>query len=226
MKKIFLSLLIIVALFTITACDGKKKDNKSALEFKEEYESLNGKTNKYGKEHRTITISEDNPYIKTTPEEIVKMIDNKETFYLYVGDPLCPWCRSVLEKSIEIAKEYDIDKIYYIDIWDDEGNEILRDKYELQNNEAVKTIEGTKEYSKLLKVFDSVLDDYVLTDNNKNQVATGEKRIYAPNYFYIKKGKAIKKIEGTSELQEDSREELTEEMLKDEEKQFKELFNN
>ena len=130
-RKILLSLLVIVTLFSVTACGKKeeKKDNKAALEFKEEYESLNGKTNASGKEHRTITVSEDNPYIKVTPSKIVEMIENKETFYLYVGDPLCPWCRSVLEKSIEVAKKYDIEKIYYIDIWDEDGKEILRDKY-------------------------------------------------------------------------------------------------
>ena len=37
------------------------------------------------------------------------------------------------EKSIEVAKEKNIEKIYYIDIWDDDGNEILRDKYILHD---------------------------------------------------------------------------------------------
>ena len=56
MKKVLL--IILVCLLILTGC---KKDNKYALEFKEEYESLNGLLNKNGKEHRTITINEDNP---------------------------------------------------------------------------------------------------------------------------------------------------------------------
>ena len=217
-KKILLILLL--GVFLITGC---KKDNKYALEFKKEYESLNGVVNKNGKEHRTITISEDNPYIKTTPEEIVKMINNKETFFLYVGDSLCPWCRSVLEKSIEVAKKYDIEKIYYIEIWDDEGNEILRDKYELIPI-LTKTIEGTEAYKVLLEKFDSVLSEYTLTDTEGHKIATEEKRIYAPNYFYVKDGNVVKMVEGISDKQTDSRGELTEEILKDEEGEFESLF--
>lgn len=216
-KKI---LLILLGILLLTAC---VKDNKKALEFKEEYESLNGVVNKNGKEYRTITIDKDNPYIKTTPEEIVKMINNKETFFLYVGDSLCPWCRSVLEKSIEVAKKYNVKKIYYIEIWDDEGNEILRDKYELKPI-LTKTIEGTDSYKFLLEKFDSVLSEYTLTDTEGHKITTEEKRIYAPNYFYIKNGEVVKMVEGISEKQTDSREELTDEILKDEEEQFIALF--
>ncbi len=216
-KKI---LLILLGILLLTAC---VKDNKKALEFKEEYESLNGVVNKNGKEYRTITIDEDNPYIKTTPEEIVKIINNKETFFLYVGDSLCPWCRSVLEKSIEVAKKYNVKKIYYIEIWDDEGNEILRDKYELKPI-LTKTIEGTDSYKFLLEKFDSVLSEYTLTDTEGHKITTEEKRIYAPNYFYIKNGEVVKMVEGISEKQTDSREELTDEILKDEEEQFISLF--
>ena len=222
-KRILLLMLIIMSLFTVVGCE-KKDDKNYGLEFKKEYESLNGKTNKAGKEHRTINISEDNPYIKVEPAEVVKMIDNKKSFFLYVGDPLCPWCRSVLEKSIEVANKYKIKKIYYIKIWDEDGNEIFRDKYEIKDNELVKIVEGSKEYKRLLKEFDSVLSDYNITNEKEESINTGEKRIYAPNYFYIKNGKVVKLITGNSNLQKDSREELTEEILEDEEKQFIELF--
>ena len=223
MKKIFLTLIAFVLVFTVTACNNKK-DNSSALAFKEEYEALNGKENANGKVHRTLNISEDNPYIKVTPKEIVDKIEKGDTFYLYVGDPLCPWCRSVLEKSIEVAKENGVDKIYYIDIWDDEGTEILRDKYEFVDNKLTKTVDGTKEYYKLLEAFNSVLRDYTIVDSNNETVEVGEKRIYAPNYFFIKDGKVVRMISGKSDKQTDTREELTKEMLEDVEEQFNELF--
>lgn len=217
MKKV---LLVLITLLLITGC---KKDINYGLEFKNEYESLNGEVNKSGKEHRTIHIDENNPYIKTTPDKIVEMIDNNETFFLYVGDKLCPWCRSVLEKSIEVAEEYSVAKIYYIEIWDDEGNEILRDKYEL-NPTLTRTVEGTKEYKYLLEKFDSVLEEYTLTDTEGHKITTEEKRIFAPSYFFVRDGKVVKMIDGISEKQTDSREELTEEMLLDEEDEFKSLF--
>lgn len=222
MKKIIITMMVFVSIFTLTACN--KETNEKALAFKEEYESLNGKTNASGKEHRTLNIPEDNPYEKVSQKEIIEKLENKETFYLYVGDSLCPWCRSVLEKSIEVANSKKIDKIYYIDIWDDEGNEILRDKYELVDGVPSKVSDGTEEYTKLLEAFDSVLSDYNLTDEEGNKIAVGEKRIFAPNFFYIKDGQVVKMVEGISEKQTDSREELTEEILKDEQEIFEGFF--
>ena len=221
MKKFLISLFVVVTLFMV-GCT--KEENKKGIEFKESYEKLNGTTNKGGKEHRTVTINENNPFVNVTPEEIVKMLDNKETFYLYVGDPLCPWCRSTIEKATEIATNKKVDKVYAIEIWDDEGNEILRDKYEMVDGKLTKTIEGTDAYNKMLASFNDLLRDYSITDGDK-EVPTGEKRIYAPNYFYIENGVAKKLITGKSDLQKDSREELTKEMLEDEEKVFNEFFS-
>ena len=226
MKNKVLYLLVFVLLITIVSGCASEKDREKAIEFKKEYESLNGKKNGLGKEHRALNIKSDNPYEKVSQKKIVEMIENKETFYLYVGDSLCPWCRSVLEKSIEVAKEKGIKKIYYIDIWDDEGNEIFRDKYELKDGTASKIKEGTKEYNRLLKEFDKVLSDYTLTDAEGTKVETGEKRIFAPNFFYVKKGKVKTMVTGISNKQKDSRENLTNEILKDEEKAFNKLFNN
>ena len=222
MKKLFIVILFVSFIF-LGVC-GCKKEKNYGLEFKNEYESLNGVVNKNGKEHRTISIKENNPYIKTTPEEIVKKIEKKETFYLYVGDPLCPWCRSVLEKSIEVAEKNGVKEIYYIEIWDDDGSEILRDKYEIVNDKVTKTLEGTESYKKLLNYFDSVLKEYTIMDPNGNRVSTGEKRIYAPNYFYVVDGKVKKMVSGTSDKQTDSRGELTKEILEDEENIFNEFF--
>lgn len=217
MKKIILVLVFLA--FFIVGCE-----NKESLAFKKEYESLNGETNKSGKVHRSVKIAEDNPYIKVDTSTIVEKINNKETFYVYFGDKLCPWCRSVIEKSIEVAKKEEINKIYYVAIWDDEGKEIIRDKYEFFEGELKKTIEGSKDYQKLLDVFKDLLKDYTITNENGEKISTGEKRIYAPNFIYIEKGVPKKLITGISDKQKDSREELNEEMLKDEEEQFKEFF--
>ena len=227
MKKNIMSIigaLIVLALIILAIVLITNKPAESSLIFKKEYEALNGTKNKMGKEHRTIKISKNNPYVKIDPNEIVKKLENKETFYLYVGDPKCPWCRSVLETSIKIAKKYNIDTIYYIEIWDEEGNEIFRDKYEVKDGKAVKVKDGTEAYNTLLKSFNKVLDSYTLTDKDKT-IEVGEKRIYAPNYFYVKDGEVILMVEGTSDKQEDPREELTKEMLKDEEEAFKKLFD-
>lgn len=221
MKK-YLILVVVVLSLMLVGCN---KNNK-ALEFKKEYESLNGEKSKSGKEHRSVTIDKDNPYEKVDAKEIVKKIENKETFYVYFGDKLCPWCRSVIEKSIEVAKKNKIEKIYYVPIWNDDGEEILRDKFEFLDGELKKTIQGTDEYQKLLQVFDDLLSEYTVKDQDGNKVSTGEKRIFAPNYIYVEKGIPKKITTGTSDKQTDSREELTKEILEDEENLFNDFFKN
>ena len=231
MKKVLKTFLIVFAIFLLTACNNSNNSNNSnnndAVNFKNEYESLNGVTNANGLEHRTVNILENNPFIYATTLEIVEKIENGETFYIYFGDTQCPWCRSVIQKAIEVANKYDIKQIYYVKIWDDEHNEILRDKYELDSSGNLsKVSSGDDNYKTLLKYLDNVLKDYTLTDDNGNTVYVGEKRIYAPNFIYIKNGKPIKLAEGISEKQTDSRSELTDEILKDEEKQFSDFFSN
>ena len=219
MKKNLLLIICLTLLVFITGCE-----NKKALEFKKEYESMNGVESKSGKVHRTVSINKNNPYEKVNAKDIIEKINNKETFYVYFGDKLCPWCRSVVEKSIEVAKDKKINKIYYVAIWNDEGEEILRDKYTLENNELKKIVDGTEEYYKLLDKFKDLLSDYTLTNENGEKIETGEKRIFAPNYIYVEKGVPKTLVSGISEKQTDSREELTTEILEDEEKIFNEFF--
>jgi len=199
-------------------------DTGAAAEFKTMYEALNGTENKNGKVNRTIALPEDHPFVYVTPEEVVKKIENKETFWLYVGDPKCPWCRSVLETAAEKAKEYGVKEIVSVNIWDADGNEILRDKYELRDGNPVKTGEGTEAYRKLLTAFDSVLDDYQLEAEEGQKIPVGEKRIYAPNFVRVVNGEAVRLITGISGNQKDSRGELTEEILADEKAAFDAFF--
>lgn len=221
MKKILFVSLIALSL-VMTGC---KKDNKKALEFKEDYEELNGTANSRGVEHRTITISKDNKFVEVTPSEILQKIENKETFYVYFGSRLCPWCRSVIEKADEISRNKKISKIYYVDVWDDQGVEIFRDKYEVIDKELKQTFKGAKEYKKIINSIDQdLLRDYVITNSDGSTIEVGEKRIYAPNFVYFEKGKGIRLTNGKSEKQTDAREKLTKEMLKDEEKVFNEFF--
>lgn len=215
MKKI---LMCILTLLLICGCSTKTESDK----FKKDYESLNGKSSSYG-EYRELNI-EQNPFVFSNSDEIIKMIENKESFYVYFGDKACPWCRSVIEKAISVSKKYSISKIYYINIWDDDHNEILRDKYELKDGKAVKVNDGDKNYSKLLEYFNEFLDDYTLTDEENNVINVGEKRIFAPTFIYVENGKAVRETTGISKKLTSPFDELTEEILNDEEKLFNDFF--
>jgi thiol-disulfide isomerase/thioredoxin len=227
-KKIIIivTTIILAALILITCLilNNEKVGNVGSVKFKVEYESMNNLKSRSNKQYRNLTIDSDNPIIYTTADKVVEKIKNGETFYIYFGSKLCPWCRSVIEKFIEVAKTNNIENVYYVEIWDTDGNEVLRDRYTLEDNNLVKTIDGTSTYYELLDLLENVLPEYTLKDEDGKSISTGEKRIYAPSFIYIENGKAIKLTDGISDKQTSSNDELTEEILEDEEALFNEFF--
>lgn len=229
MKKIIVGIIGLMCVAMLCSCAVIKNRNvprDESIRFKGEYEGLNGTSNAKGTPYREVSLPEANPIYYVSAATVNEMIDNKETFFVYFGDTKCPWCRSVVEKMISIANEKEIEKLYYVPIWDEEHNEVVRDVYTLdkKNNPVLKS-EGCEVYKDLLKKFDSVLNDYTLTTAKGDKVNVGEKRIFAPNIFFIKSGKVVNMVSGNSELQKASNDELTEEILKDEEKIFNEFFS-
>jgi hypothetical protein len=224
MKK---TISVLISAMLMMGCSGASAQPSATAQVnavKAEYEALNGTVNSAGKENRTVTIPEDAPFVLVSPEEIVKKAEAKENFYAVYSDPLCPWCRSVIEAACESAKENHIDTIYMVDIWDGDGNEIFRDKYQIKEGAIVKVQDGTEAYKKTLELFGSVLGDYSITDENGTSYSVGEKRIFAPNFIHIKNGSAIALTEGISDLQKDAREELTDEIKQDEKKILDQFF--
>lgn len=222
-KRYILVLFILTCLFIFTGCS----NSVDGLKFKDEYENLNGtKTSYSDSDYRSLDISKRNPFVYSTADDILDMINNKETFYVYFGSSYCPWCRSVIEEAINSAIDNKIDKIYYVDIWDGFHNEILRDTYEIDSEGiARKTKNGTGTYYKLLKKFDNLLQDYTLTNDEDEKISVGEKRIFAPTFIYVENGKAIRSTTGISDKQSGADAKLTKEILNDEKKEFDKFFS-
>lgn len=193
---------VIVATIVIVIIGGglffllKKENNSDALKFKEEYESLNNTTReKDGMAYNNITISDDNPVKYINSEDALKILDSKEAI-IYVGAAWCPWCRNAVPVLFDVLKDYDVDKIYYLNLDDEKSN------YEVQSGKLVKISEGTEGYYKLLDKLEDVLNDYVLTDDNGEKYDTGEKRIYMPFVIGVKDGKIVQSHVGTVTLNE------------------------
>lgn len=221
MKKIGIWSLLLIIMITFVGCQKKEETTtEDALKFKEEYESLNTeKRSSDNKFHRELSISEENPIIYKTEDDIITMMDNKETFLVYFGYASCPWCRSVITELLRAAKDNDVEKIYYVDIKE------IRDTKELDENGNIKTTyEGTEGYQKLLTYLDNVLNEYTLVDENGNTINTEEKRIFAPNVVSIVNGKATKLTTGVSGKQTESMMDLTEEMKKDSYESFTKII--
>ena len=211
MKKIEIIVIAIISLFLLTGCGDKNND---AYKFKKEYESINNKDNGHGKKYRKLNISEDNPFVYATAEEILEKVNKQETFIVYFGFKECPWCRSIIEELIHSAKDKKVDKIYYVDVLN------IRDTKEIdQNGNIITTKEGTLAYMTLLNQFSEVLSEYKVNDTSME-----EKRIYAPNVIAVSKGRALQMEEGISEELTDPYSKLTKNMKKYTYNQFKCLF--
>ena len=207
MKKYISIILVLVLSLLVVGCSNEKTD---VMKFKEEYESVNNKVNEHTKkENRELNIPKNNPIVYATAEDIVKRIDNKETFIVYFGFAECPWCRSVIEQLLKVAEEKKVEKIYYVDVLN------IRDVREIAEDGTITTTtEGSKGYMDLLTRLDSVLADYTLTDENEEEVSAEEKRIYAPNVVAISRGEAIQLETGISPKLTDPYSKLTDNIKK------------
>ena len=214
MKKKILLLIILVASILLTIfilkLFNKEKEMTDSLKFKEEYEKINNKNN------IKLTISENNPFIYSNASDIINRINNKETFVIYFGFNTCPYCRGVVPTLIEVSEYLEVDKIYYVDIFDIRDTIIIND-----NNELETTKEGTKEYNELLEKLDKVLEDYILTDKENNEISTDKKRIYAPSIVTVVEGEVIALETGinentdiTKELSKEDKQEIYDNLYK------------
>lgn len=175
---------ILVGIMTFGIYQYLKSDGEK---FKAEYEALNN-------ENVNINISKNNPIKYVTLDEVFDIIQNK-TGVIYFGFPGCPWCRNMIPVLFEVAKNNNIDTIYYF------------------NPRNVKKSDND-EYNKLKEI----LNEYLFEDEN------GQKVLYVPDVYFIKDGKIVGHHLGTVDSQEDPTISLTEEEKNELLDIFNELF--
>jgi hypothetical protein len=225
-QKIFILGVLVIVLSLLTGCTKNKSEESEsdsiktvdALTFKESYEFLNGKeTSDTGISYRSIEIPKDNPIIYSTFEKIANRIENKETFIVYVGFSSSAWSRSVIPYVLESAQENNIDKIYYINVRDDNTRESdLRGYYKLDdNNKVVADVYPDKYYYNVLETVEEFLDPYTLETTTGETIDTGIKRIYTPTFIVYKDGVAVALDDCISDIQTGGYQELTDEMIQE-----------
>jgi thiol-disulfide isomerase/thioredoxin len=184
--KIVLAIVIVLVvggLITFLCLKDKNKKTytitNDSLNFKTEYESLNGQKTDSGKTYLTINIKSYNPMKYSSYKEIFKVLD-KGTGVIYFGFPECPWCRNLVPVLVDSALDNDIDTIYYLNIRDD------RDIKELTSKGKIKTTkEATENYTKLVEKLYKYLPTY---EGLKDDTI---KRVYLPTVVFVKNGKIL-----------------------------------
>lgn len=224
MKKSLIVIGIFISVILLSGC----MHGNDALKFKEDYESLNGKTNANNKEYREIEIATDNPFVYTDLKKINKMIEKKKTFIVYLGANWCPWCRSMLPTAIEEAKTAGVNKIYYIDVRpDNDVEKDIRDIYDTNEKGEIYLLhKGTDDYHTFIKYADSVLPEYSSHGVNvKGTKFAGQKRVGAPSFILVKDGIVTKLETGVSDDQNDPYMLINSSLKEDMQTKFKTLYN-
>lgn len=188
--------LVVGGILLFTNKKEVEKPSPDALKFKEEYESLNDTVREGTKNtYSAITIPEFNPIKYVSVKEVIDLLDSDDAV-IYAGANWCPWCRGAITPLLDVVKDYNVKKLYYLNLDDDKS------LWEVQNKKLVQTREGTDDYYELLDKLDEYLREYTLTENNKTY-KTGEKRIYQPTIITVKDGEIIS-VDGTTiELDKD-----------------------
>lgn len=201
-------LCVVAAIISYLAVINKEPTNEDALKFKEEYEALNGTVVFDDLKYSNLEISENNPIKYSDYDELLDVIEN-ESGIIYLGFPECPWCRSALPILFEVAKDNDINTIYYLNIKNDRDSYIVEDGklvYELDANGKEK--KGAKGYFKLMDALDKHLTDYIVSFEDK-EYDTKEKRIYAPTVVFVREGKVLGLHVSTVESQKSGFDKMT-----------------
>lgn len=205
MKKVITAIII---MFIICGCT---VNFKSGLKFKKLIEQENSS-------YRKVTIKEDNPFEIIDIDSLINKFKKEESFYLLVGSNKDNQTRSTLETFIEVAKEEKLNKIYYIDITD------YRDELALENEEVIVINNGDIRYQYLLDYLKDKTVPYILHDKFGNPGLGNEGRIYDGTYFHVVNGKAISTTTGTSVLQDNYTDDLTNEQIKDQKNVIREFI--
>ena len=63
-------------------------------------------------------------------DQVLNVFKNKETQVVLMGFPACPWCQAIVPYVNKIAKEQNMDEVYYLDILEmRDENSNLHSKY-------------------------------------------------------------------------------------------------
>lgn len=210
-RKMFIGiiLLLLVSMILIGAIAFKSKkgetiDNIDAINFKNEYESLNGTVRESdGKANKNITIAEDNPIKYLTEEEAINLLETG-TGIIYFGFSECPWCRTLLPVLLQTLDNMSIDRLYYVNL------SKMRDTLSLsEDNKVIVKEEGTKGYYRMLEILDNYLEPFYLTNKEGEKIDTLEKRIMAPTLVFVKDGELKGIHVGTVDSQKSGFDELS-----------------
>lgn len=151
--NIILLIIIVVLLGVIVFLLIRNKDDNTTKNNEVNY------AEKFAEEY--TQVEKDNVFVYSDIEEIIDILENG-IGVVYLGFPECKWCQAYVKFLNEVAKDRNIDKIYYYNIREDRTN-------------------NSENYQKIVKL----LEGYLQNDED------GNPRIYVPAIIFMSNGKII-----------------------------------
>lgn len=202
---IFIGITLVILLVIIILVLNKKSVSLNqtrtddAIKFEKEYENLNDQTTEDSKKYPKVQLPDSNLIKYANIDDIMNIFNNEEDAVIYFGYSTCLYCRTAVQVLLDTAVQTDLDEIYYINIEEAWDVKTLN-----ENNEIITTKEADDRYSELLDALgDELVEDYILTDSNNNEVNTNTKRVYVPLVIFVVDGKVVSYNKGTLFSQED-----------------------
>ena len=189
MKRNIVSIIVII--FSIGLMIGtyfylkaNHEDIKDSIIFKQTFEAYNTLVDENKEDCLDLSIPEDNSFVIKSAKEIVEIMKN-ETALIFFGYPFQNATRSVVDTLLNLTKEYNVDKVYFLDIYN------IKDVYESNKTLDPKLIRsGSTSYHEITDMLKEYLNEYyVFTDNVGYD--TGLKEITVPALLLINKGKVV-----------------------------------
>ena len=150
-KKIIIGIIILLVLVAIGI--------SLFFLFRDEEEPEVSDAQKFASEYTQVTS--DNVFLYRNASEIIRILENG-TGVVYLGFPECKWCQKYVTCLDEVAKENDITRIYYFNIYDARAN-------------------NTEEYQQIV----SLLEEYLAYDEE------GNKRVFVPAVVVVDGGEIV-----------------------------------
>ena len=189
-------LVIIAVVIGFLAFKKEKNDpnHDKVNKFKEEYEVLNGTTDKDGYTYPTVEIDIDSNVEYITVSKTVELIENSDSV-IYIGNAKNFLSRNTIGPLLSAIESNSIEKLYYLD------SDKLKDN-------------TTDEYFKLIEKLNNILNKKEVKDDDGKKVGTVKQEIYVPTVIVVSGGEIVDFHVGTVEsnmTDDNEKKELTKE---------------
>lgn len=167
--------------------------------FKKEYESLNGEvdpnsSNKFPE----VKLPSSNLIKYSKIEDVLRIFNDDMDAVIYFGYSTCLYCRNAIQVLVDTAVNTELDEMLYLDI-EDYWDVLQLDK----TGKVVTEKKAHDRYYELLDVLgEELVIDYILKDEEGNEVKTGVKRIQYPLVVFVTDGRVVSYNIGTLFSQE------------------------